>query len=94
MHKILMHPDPTPAGGDVPPTTAQLKQLVDAAADGNKAAQAKLDKLAADYSGIADRIAKLEAAAAKAAPTTEEAPPPPPPSKPGLFVFRTGRKDQ
>lgn len=82
MHKILFSPDPSAAsaGADpvpVPPTTVELKKLLDAAAAGSTAAQKKLDELAVENVALRDRIDKLEAARKK-----DDAPPPAAPAAP------------
>jgi septal ring factor EnvC (AmiA/AmiB activator) len=63
----------------LPPTTSELKKLVEDAAAGSKAAQEKLDRLALENVELTERIDRLEAAqaskekaAAAAAPKKEE----------------------
>jgi len=65
-----------PPTGDPPPTQAQLKALVDAAAAGSAEAKAELKKLASEFAGLAGRIEKLEKAAAPATPSTSDDPKP------------------
>ncbi len=70
--KLLHHPDPDPAGGELPPTVQQLRaELAEArkeAAKGNAAALQEIDRLRAE----------LAALKAPAPPPPPAAPPPTP----------------
>lgn len=66
--------------GALPPTSAELKALVDAAAAGSKAAQEKLDAVLKEHGELRGRVDKLEAAAAQK-PAFKPVPQKPPPSR-------------